>query len=310
METANSTVHSIRLNSEWYFIGINVIFCLPTFFGNLLIIISLVRFPKLLRVRAYILIGNLAVSDLFIGLIVLPLDLCLTVSDAASSSVELCLWYYCLLYTFVGLSVINLFILSLERFSALVGPFRHYSRFTVKRIYIIILFTWFIGVVIGCLPLFGLHADVPEHFYCTSSHLMLPMYKRVVLSVFILASLVNAIMFLIVVKIAVNKLKTLPSSRSTKHKLRKEIRHTRIMLIITGLFIVFWTPFGITTFIPGESLTLYMVKDMTVSFGFINSCLNWIVYGFRCRKFRIAFKSIVYCSCLQKDYKLPNTSYV
>lgn len=306
METNGSYI--IHVFSEWYFIVLNVVFVPPTIFGNMLILISLIRFPQLLRVRAYILIGNLAVSDLFVGLFVLPLDLSLTVSEYASSSLETCLLFYSLVFTFVGLSVMNLFILSLERFSAVVSPFQHNSRFTKKRIYIMILFTWITFIVIGFLPLFGLHETVPENFHCMSQHLLLPLYKWILLSLLMLSLIINTIFFIVIVRTATKKLRTLPGNLLTKNQLKKDIRHTRVMLTITGLFIIFWAPFGITAFIPGESETLFIVKDITASLGFINSCLNWVVYGYRCRKFREAFKSIIQCKCMKKDFKLPSST--
>ena len=137
----------------WYFI-IDVILILPTVFGNSLIIISLIRFKTLRKTKAFILIGNLGISDLLVGLVLIPVDLVLILKPAVSKDPTVCLWYYCIIYTLITASVLNLFLLSVERFHAIIRPFQHNSTFTAKRIYYSACSTWIFVLVIGFIPLF------------------------------------------------------------------------------------------------------------------------------------------------------------
>ncbi|XP_045185800.2 5-hydroxytryptamine receptor-like [Mercenaria mercenaria] len=296
--------------SRWYFLVINIIFIPPTVFGNTLILVSLTRFKSLRSVRAYILVGNLAVSDLLVGLISMPMDVVFVLSTFASSSKTFCLWYFSLLFTSIGLSVVNLFLLSLERFHAIASPIKHKLRFTKRRIFIMITLTWIAILFVGFLPLFGINKKLEGDFVCKKKSILTPTYINIVITILLSSIFMNAIFFFIIVRIATKTMHRQVLRKSLQHekRLKKEIRHTRNMLIITGLFILFWGPFCIAILIPGDSTILLFVKQLLSSLGLINSCLNWIVYGVRCKKFRTAFRSILTCRCTQREFKLPPTS--
>lgn len=308
----NSTDNTLGLYKyfNWYFLIMNFIFMPPTVFGNILIILALLRFKTLRNVRAYILVGNLAVSDLLVGIVCMPMDITLLLSPVADSSKTFCLWYFCLLFTFIGLSVVNLFLLSLERFHAITNPMKHKLRFTKRRIYVMIISTWVLIVSVGFVPLFGLNEELEAEFECKKNSIFIPRYINVIKTIIILSLSINAVFFFIIVRITIKAVnhKGMRNSQQHEKRLKKEVRHTRNMLIVTGLFVIFWGPFCIFSLIPLESPTLLLVKEFLASFGLLNSCLNWIVYGVRCDKFRTAFRSIINCRCTQPEFKLPSTS--
>lgn len=303
----------------WYFI-IDIILIFPTILGNTLIIVSLIRYKNLRKTKAFILIGNLAVSDLLVGLILIPMDLLLLLRSSVSRHTAFCLWYYCMIYTLITASVLNLFLLSLERFHAIVRPFQHSSRFTAKRIYRIILLTWIFVVTIGLVPIVlpssGGMSDV-EVLTCRNTVLLDNDYQLVMNTIIIAALGTSFAFFIVVMRIALlkSKQKTLKSVESSdsnngsRHNLRRDIRHTRIMIIVSGIFIICWSPYCVISLIPSNSELIAFIKNWLASLGLINSCLNWIVYGARNKRFRAAFKSILSCTCRKRgEVKITSNS--
>ena len=296
---------------HWYFFAFNVVFMGPTIIGNSLILISLIRFRRLRLIRAYILVGNLALSDLLVGLVAMPMDIAFLVTDKFTNSIPFCTAHMSSIYTFIGLSVVNLFLLSMERFDAIVSPFEHDRRFTKSRIYVCIAFTWIFMILFGFLPFVTMKNIDREHFQCRMKQVFPLVYRKLFLSIVLLSLVLSTVFFLYIVRVATRNIAGFNRTDSLlqHRRMKKDLRHTRSMLIITGLFIAFWGPFCVVSLVPDPSNTVLLVRNWLSSLGVINSCINWMVYGVRCKKFRAAFISILKCSCVQKDYKLPATSF-
>ncbi|KAH3871871.1 hypothetical protein DPMN_035086 [Dreissena polymorpha] len=294
----------------WYFYVIAVVLVIPTVCGNSLILISLARFSRLRRQKALLLIGNLAVADLFVGLVALPMEIVSLTSDRYSRSPQFCFWEVCVIYTNICASVVNLFLLSLERFDAILYPFQHHVRFTKRRLYIAMASLWIIIVSFGLSPIIAKLPNVDkENFECYVSKVLYRGFIIAFHAVIILCLVASTIFFLVIAQIARKAIRRFQNVETSidHQRMRREIRHTRNMLIVSGMFIVFWGPYCFVSLIP-DSVSgggLRMAKDWLSTLGLINSCLNWIVYGIRCSSFRSAFKSIVTCDCTGKKFKLP-----
>ena len=123
--------------------------------------------------------------------------------------------------------------------------------------------------------------------------------------------------FVAVIRIALRKSKRKPlkigntadNNDSSRHNIRRDIRHTRLMIIVSGTFIICWAPYCIISLIPSQSVEIVFIRYWLGSLGLINSCLNWIVYGVRNKRFRAAFKSILNCSCRKRgNIKITSNS--
>uniref|UniRef100_A0AAY5KTB9 G-protein coupled receptors family 1 profile domain-containing protein n=1 Tax=Esox lucius TaxID=8010 RepID=A0AAY5KTB9_ESOLU len=112
-----------------------------TVFLNLLVIISISHF-KQLHTPTNLLILSLAVSDLLVGLIVIPamtvaiLEPCWVLGE-----------YFCVLFLFASfsctsLSLGNLILISIDRYVAVCDPLMYHSKITTSRIRCCIALTW------------------------------------------------------------------------------------------------------------------------------------------------------------------------
>ena len=308
----------------WYFI-IDVVLILPTIFGNSLIIVSLIRFKNLRKTKAFLLIGNLGISDLLVGLVLIPMDLVILLKPGFAQDPVACVWYLCIIFTLMTASVLNLFLLSLERCHAITRPFQHNIVFTAKRIYYAASIIWVIVILTGFTPVFLLSiGDLNFKLFQTCRDVLLfdTPYLLAMNSVVITALTISFVFFVVVIRIAIRKSAQKPlelgntctinnnnSGRHSRHNIRRDIRHTRLMVIVSGTFIICWAPYCIISLIPNQSVEVVFMRYWFGSLGLINSCLNWIVYGARNKRFRAAFRSILDCSCRKRgEIKITSNS--
>uniref|UniRef100_A0A6Q2ZER7 G-protein coupled receptors family 1 profile domain-containing protein n=1 Tax=Esox lucius TaxID=8010 RepID=A0A6Q2ZER7_ESOLU len=146
--TQNSSCRKDSLSTSIY-ITLYIFFSLisvVTVFLNLLVIISISHF-KHLHTPTNLLILSLAVSDLLVGLIVIPamtvaiLEPCWVLGE-----------YFCALliyatYTCTSISLGNLVLISIDRYVAVCDPLMYLSKITISRISYCIAFTWCSSII-------------------------------------------------------------------------------------------------------------------------------------------------------------------
>ncbi|XP_055728007.1 trace amine-associated receptor 13c-like [Salvelinus fontinalis] len=142
-QDGNSSCRKALLSTSIY-ITLYIFFSLisaVTVFLNVLVIISISHF-KQLHTPTNLLILSLAVSDLLVGLIVIPV---MTVAIMESC------WgfgkYFCAFHAYIAclctsLSLGNLVLISIDRYVAVCDPLLYHSKITITRIMCCISITW------------------------------------------------------------------------------------------------------------------------------------------------------------------------
>ena len=138
--------------------------CLPVIsllsvVGNGMLIFITVRYKHLRTVTNFFII-SLALSDLLMGLVFLPLLVAVEEGVLGNRS-GVCLIVMCLGVAQVLASCLTLMAIAVERYIAIRRPLKHHSLMTSKNALLIILFCWSYAFVVGCLPLLGWNA-LPE----------------------------------------------------------------------------------------------------------------------------------------------------
>ncbi|KAH3873052.1 hypothetical protein DPMN_036277 [Dreissena polymorpha] len=293
-----------------YFFIIESILVIPTVFGNALILLALVKYRALRRVKAFLLVGNLAAADFLVGLVAIPMNLVSMASLRYSHSVQFCFWHVCIMYTSVLASVVNLFLLSLERFDAIVNPFCHHKLFTTRRVYFMMIFAWIVVGIFGFSPFYrNLPTASGDHYECRTKTVFPSGYLTVFNVITLICVLLSTSFFIFLVYIARNSLRkfTKTSRRLYRQKVKRELRRTRNLLIISGIFIVCWAPYCIVSLVPSRDHTVLIAKSWLASLGVVNSSLNWVVFGVKSVSFRSAFKNIVTCACRRNRLQLEHS---
>lgn len=269
---------------------IEAIILLPTVAGNLLILICLYKYKRL-RTSMGILIGNLALTDLITGAVLIPLDLYGLKSDLYRNK-HACLFRLGTFVVLLGCSILNMLGMSLERFVALAYPLKHMSSKTKMMVKYYISFSWVLMIVIAYIPHFGLQKFKPE-MPCIYTEQFTEEYIHFVTILFSICIFINIGFFGVVIRIVVAAVIT--TDRNQQPRCVTQKKKSLLMLVLTAMFMLCWGPFCVLSlvglFYQWETYNSTMRYCILV--GFLNSCFNWIIYGLTNTKFRKAIALVL-----------------
>ena len=278
------------------------------FFGNILIVWSVYKFPHMRR-TAYILIANLTISNNVHGLYFLVTIIASFSQLTQEERRYICMSRYGLiLVTLLG-SEYNMLLISIERFIAVHFPFRHKCIINRTRLKIVLICVWIFYIVFASLPLFGWNEIVYyEGKLCTIRDTWTTSYLSIVCALVLIGLVLNLVLFAkVLYKIKCKRL----------HGLAVQVRHHRkttwISFGILFGFVICWGPFFFGTLMAAWG---YLKSDIPCAqisvtvIAAVNGLVNWLIYGLCNRKFREAFRAILTCKTLERQtlYRISNNS--
>ncbi|XP_017864469.1 PREDICTED: tyramine/octopamine receptor [Drosophila arizonae] len=133
-----------------------------TIIGNILVILSVFTY-KPLRIVQNFFIVSLAVADLTVALLVLPLNVAYSILGRWEFGIHLCkLWLTCDVLCCTS-SILNLCAIALDRYWAITDPINYAQKRTVGRVLLLISGVWLLSLLISSPPLIGWN-DWPDEF--------------------------------------------------------------------------------------------------------------------------------------------------
>ncbi|XP_070978683.1 trace amine-associated receptor 13c-like [Oncorhynchus clarkii lewisi] len=139
----NSSCRKALLSTSIY-ITLYIFFSLisaVTVFLNLLVIISISHF-KQLHTTTNLLILSLAMSDLLVGLIVIPVTTVAVMEPCWGFEEYFCVFHIYIAFLCTSLSLGSLVLISIDRYVAVCDPLLYHSKITITRIMCFISITW------------------------------------------------------------------------------------------------------------------------------------------------------------------------
>ncbi|XP_078358568.1 histamine H2 receptor-like [Oculina patagonica] len=274
----------------------DVFFCILAVmivFGNSLVI-GAFRVNRRLRTTTNLLLMSLAVADMLIGTISLPLWVYISITYTFIGPVYN---FYLIFDVICGVSsILNLTAISLERCYALLAPIKH--RNIRKRVVLAIIFVaWVLSILAGAQVEF---LDVNNKKY----------YGVIVTVAFFfvpLAVILGA--YGTIFHIARAHARARGSS-----SFKKDLRIATTVAVVIGLFVICWTPFFALNFafsVCGQLMWMTpgcqglmklppVILKINKWLQYGNSVCNPIIYGLRNKDFRRAFRKILLGMCCKK----------
>ncbi|XP_068746164.1 histamine H2 receptor-like [Montipora capricornis] len=271
-----------------------VFFCIVSLiivFGNSLVI-GAFRVNRRLRTKTNLLLISLAIADLLIGTISVPLYVYLTVVPQPSRAVSN---FYLPFDVVCGVSsILNLTAISLERCYALLHPIKH-RNIRKRVILVIILVAWLLASFAGSM----------REFLENKQY-----YGIIVTVVFFFVPLV-------IILAAYGTIFHIARAHARGRgvsSFKKDLRIATTVAVVIGLFVICWTPFFALNFTFAICLTtgykgpgclgLMTIPQYVLSINkwlqYGNSVCNPIIYGLRNQDFRRAFRKILMSMCCKK----------
>ncbi|XP_061842680.2 trace amine-associated receptor 1-like [Nerophis lumbriciformis] len=270
-----------------YLIGV-VIIC-----GNLLIIMSVIYFKQLHTPTNYLIL-SLAVSDLLIGLLIIPLNAEFNMDYCRTHGGLVCIAQQCIRVTLTTASILNLMCISIDRYYAVCKPLVYKTTITLNVVVFMILLSWSssfllsIGFVVAEIN----YAKCGEKCYIDVfiANVSGPIFT------FYLPMIIMLCIYAKIFFVAQKQARSIQNRTYPNRTVRKtEGKATKTLVIIMGAFLICCSPlfiFVMILFINKVSVSVEVI-DFLSWLLMSNSLLNPFIYAFFYSWYRSAFKIVI-----------------
>ncbi|XP_066521972.1 adenosine receptor A1 [Hoplias malabaricus] len=296
------------------YISIECTIALASVMGNMLVIL-VVKLNRVLRDPTFCFIVSLALADITVGSLVIPLAV--VISLGLRTPFYTCLFLSCLLLIITQSSILSLLAIAIDRYLRIKIPTRYSTIVTERRAWIAVGLCWLLAAVTGLVPMFGWHQDQngnsstsPIECQFTSVIRMDYMvyfnfFGWVVVPLTIMTGLYIEIFR--VIRRQLNR-RAEASSDSSRYY-HKEQKLAKSLALVLFLFALCWLPIHIMNCITFFCPSCYLPKSalyVGIFMSHINSALNPLVYAFRIQRFRATLFQIAQrCVLCKSDEPSP-----
>ncbi|XP_073730796.1 trace amine-associated receptor 13c-like [Misgurnus anguillicaudatus] len=269
-----------------------------TVFMNLLVIISISHFKKL-HTPTNMLILSLAVADLFVGLIVMPLEAIRLIETCWYFGDIICRLFLLILGLLISTSLSNLVLIAVDRYMAVCHPLLYPQKITTTRIIIIIYVSWFCSLFYSI----SLVITTSQRKYtCYGECTYMPTFALIIIDLllsFLFPCTIIITLYLRIFYVAHQQVKVINSlMRSGKHltegsvRRKSESKAALTLGIIVTVYLFCWIPYYSLTLTPITRMTSVVAYFM-IWMLYINSGLNPLIYAIFYPWFRTSVKYIL-----------------
>uniref|UniRef100_A0A669QAW3 Histamine H2 receptor n=1 Tax=Phasianus colchicus TaxID=9054 RepID=A0A669QAW3_PHACC len=281
-----------------------------TLCGNIIVCLA-VTLDRRLRSLTNCIIVSLAITDLLLALLVLPFSALYELTSEWPFGSTLCNIYLSLDVMLCTASILNLFIISLDRYFAVTTPLRYQQLVTPSRVAVGLVVIWTVSLMVSFLPIHlgwntngtAVQNTTPN---CTREcKLEVNSVYGLVdsLLTFYIPLVIMCITYYRIFKIAREQAKRINhtwccSSNSPMPPMVKEHKATVTLAVVMGAFIICWFPyFTVFTYrgVWGDGSVKGTPMSIVLWLGYANSALNPILYGTFNRDFRVAYQHLLHC---------------
>ncbi|XP_078069619.1 adenosine A2c receptor [Mustelus asterias] len=269
--------------------------------GNALVCVAVLRDHRLRTITNYFLV-SLAVADFCVGALAVPCAI-LTDLGIPRHNFHLCVLMLSVLIMLTQSSIFSLLAVAIERYVAIFRPLRYQSIVTPRNASATIAITWLLSLLIGLVPLMGWHQPLLADGHCFFVTVM-DMTYMVYFNFFgcVLGPL--AAMFAIYARILaeVHRLVArVGEGRRDGEKAagaKREMKTASSLFLVLALFAICWLPLHVINCVlllcPQCPVPLPLLL-VAIILSHANSAVNPILYAFKMKAFRTAFKAIFLC---------------
>ncbi|XP_067140397.1 adenosine receptor A2a-like [Centruroides vittatus] len=321
------------------YITFEVIVAIIATIGNLLILVAFCVEKKLRKLTNYYIL-SLTIADLLVGLVGIPSAILVKIGLPMNAFTS-CLMMLSLLMVLCTVSIFNLVAVSLDRYWAILHPFKYYTKMSNRAATVIIIVCWLLGSIIGFLPLFGWNNGPKEDGRCVFiptidyNFLVLIYFGTIIYPGSLMAYFYFKIYSVIISQIrrsrnstvlseekkrpALSQQNSTDSFSTAKNKIRKstlfflnhrEISKTKGLSIIVLVFMLCWIPLYTANCILAFCKTCKIplsLMEFFIVLSHANSAINPFLYAYQMKDFQRIICNLIRCKTFEKRKIFPST---
>ncbi|XP_033995212.1 adenosine receptor A1-like [Trematomus bernacchii] len=292
-----------REHVDMMYISIETAIALASVVGNVLVVLA-VCVNRALRNTTFCFIVSLAVADIAVGVLVIPLAI--IISLGFNTQFHTCLFLSCLLLIITQSSILSLLAIAIDRYLRVMIPTRYTTIVTQRRACVAVCLCWILSFLTGLVPMLGWNnLDNLEGNLTSSSEIVCEFtavmrmdymvyfnfFGWVVVPLSIMIALYAEIFR--VIRRQLNR--RAEATCDAERYFRKELKLAKSLALVVFLFAVCWLPIHIMNcidfFCPECSIPKFAMY-VGIFMSHVNSALNPMVYAFRIKVFRLTLIKI------------------
>ncbi|KPP59146.1 adenosine receptor A1-like [Scleropages formosus] len=303
------------------YIGMEVVIAVASVIGNVMVVWA-VKLNRSLRDTTFCFIVSLALADITVGALVIPLAI--TISIGLQTHFYSCLMVACTVLVLTQSSILALLAIAIDRYLRVKIPTSYKRVVTAKRAAVAVVLCWAVAFVVGLMPMLGWNnlQKLKENDSLSSDLVITCQFENVismeymvyfnffgwVLPPLLLMLIIYAEIFYMIHK-QLSKKVTGSNADPSKYY-GKELNLAKSLALVLALFALSWLPLHIlnciTLFCPRCQKPMFLIY-IAILLTHANSAVNPIVYAFRIKKFHSAFLTIwkQYLCCKEKPQLQP-----
>ncbi|XP_032369993.1 adenosine receptor A1 [Etheostoma spectabile] len=291
-----------REHVDMMYISIETAIALASVVGNVLVVLA-VCVNRALRNTTFCFIVSLAVADIAVGVLVIPLAI--IISLGFNTQFYTCLFLSCLLLIITQSSILSLLAIAIDRYLRVKIPTRYNTIVTQRRAYVAVFLCWILSFLTGLVPMIGWNNRNVQGNLSGSSDIVCEFtavmrmdymvyfnfFGWVVVPLSIMIALYGEIFRVIRRRLNQRAEATCDGDRYY----RKELKLAKSLALVVFLFAVCWLPIHIMNCISFFCPKCSIPKSATyvgIFMSHVNSALNPMVYAYRINGFRVTLIQI------------------
>lgn len=273
--------------AHWLIVATSIILGLITIIGNVMILCAVYSTANLQTISNYFLC-SLAVADLSVGCLHTPFYTVLMALDAESQGVILRLDFFIYIHI-LFCSTLSLCTVSIDRYIAVKSPLKYLRIMTIKPCVVIIILTWAVAFTFATPAAFIVNLKAWSGYIaaCAILTMLIPL-------------LTVTLCYVEIVKISHGQMVKVGNSRvinlqQQKNNLKNK-KAVKTFAIVTLVFLAAFTPNFVSavwfhfTKTCEEEYDVFRQWTVSLFVMFSSSFANPLIYWFRNRDFKVAFK--------------------
>uniref|UniRef100_A0A8C2I749 Adenosine receptor A1 n=1 Tax=Cyprinus carpio TaxID=7962 RepID=A0A8C2I749_CYPCA len=288
------------------YMGMEVVIAVSSVIGNVMVVWA-VKINRSLRDTTFCFIVSLALADIAVGALVIPLAI--TISIGLQTHFYSCLLVACTVLVLTQSSILALLAIAIDRYLRVKIPTSYKRVVTPRRAGIAVFVCWTVAFIVGLTPMLGWNnlqnlqrnnsLIGPDLIVTCQFENVISMEYMVYFNFF--GWVLPPLLFMLIIYSEIfymihKQLNKKVSSHSEPNKYYdKELKLAKSLALVLFLFAVSWLPLHImnciTLFCPKYEKPMFLIY-IAILLTHGNSAVNPIVYAFRIKKFRTAFQRI------------------
>ncbi|KAI1893188.1 hypothetical protein AGOR_G00141330 [Albula goreensis] len=292
--------------AQGLYIGMEVAIALSSVLGNVMVIWA-VKINRSLRDTTFCFIVSLALADIAVGALVIPLAI--TISIGLLTHFYSCLLVACTVLVLTQSSILALLAIAFDRYLRVKIPTSYKRVVTPRRAGVAVVVCWTVAFLVGLTPMLGWNnletlqengSIGPDLLITCQFETVISMEYMVYFNFFgwvlppLLLMLIIYAEIFYMIHWQLNK-KVSASNADPSKYYDKELKLAKSLALVLFLFALSWLPLHIlnciTLFCPTCHKPMFLIY-IAILLTHANSAVNPVVYAFRIKKFRTAFLKI------------------